>query len=590
MFEKIVKNKFLMTFAVFSSVVLAGYSNTAFAPTGYDAGVIDHRNLIQIQTYEQAKKEQMEEEQKGKEKIELDKKLQDEMDKLPNKEVSFILRSVSFTGNTVYTDEELLHLICDKIDTEVTINELIAYCNLITDYYQQAGYVSSIAYMPPQRIQDGNIDVIITEGKYGNVALDGNKWARDKFITKQFLDDNDIITGNIVNIKDIQEALREINTQGYMQGSVALQDNEESFEYTDVELSVKDRFPIDLDLRFDNQGRNETGLMRGVIFAGMYNLTGFGDKILSTTTLAKNSVGQGVFYTVPIATNETKLNLGYSYSGVSPEVWMDGLGDLDYHGKSHNFFAGISRRLIETERYKLYGDITYDMRNTKSWSENPLLAGWGDSAYKTRAIRLNLTNIKDDFYGRWFANIGGSFGLPWFGATEADYNNYYIKDTFFKLNANLARIQSLPWNSMLILQANGQWSNNPLYSAEQIQFGGISTVRGYQEGSYLADSGVTASAELRFPIPFLGMILPEKLKFIDDSIRLAAFYDFGWMNECWSTQDFENRALMSVGGGVVLKLTKYLSGNVYIGVPIGPKPNDNISKYRVHFTVTSNIL
>ena len=121
-----------------------------------------------------------------------------------------------------------------------------------------------------------------------------------------------------------------------------------------------------------------------------------------------------------------------------------------------------------------------------------------------------------------------------------------------------------------------------------MQFGGISSIRGYQEGFLLADSGITGSAELRFPIPFLGMILPEKLKFIDDSIKLAGFYDVGWLSNSWS--NYNNTSyMMSVGGGVILKLTKYLSGNVYVGVPIGHKP-ENSSNCRVHFTVTSNIL
>ena len=47
--------------------------------------------------------------------------------------------------------------------------------------------------------------------------------------------------------------------------------------------------------------------------------------------------------------------------------------------------------------------------------------------------------------------------------------------------------------------------------------------------------------------------------------------------------------VMSVGGGLVLKMTRYLSGNVYLGVPIVNRPDD-ASSYRVHFMITSNIL
>ena len=83
------------------------------------------------------------------------------------------------------------------------------------------------------------------------------------------------------------------------------------------------------------------------------------------------------------------------------------------------------------------------------------------------------------------------------------------------------------------------------------------------------------------------MMLPEKLHFIDDSIRLAAFYDAGWFGDVKSSDGSDY--IMSTGGGVILKLTKYLSGNIYIGVPVGDKP-ENASGCRVHFILSSNIL
>ena len=56
---------------------------------------------------------------------------------------------------------------------------------------------------------------------------------------------------------------------------------------------------------------------------------------------------------------------------------------------------------------------------------------------------------------------------------------------------------------------------------------------------------------------------------------------------------------MSAGPGVVVKLTKYISANMYWGIPIGKSfydyatgPNNpyNRRSCRFHFMVTSNIL
>ena len=70
----------------------------------------------------------------------------------------------------------------------------------------------------------------------------------------------------------------------------------------------------------------------------------------------------------------------------------------------------------------------------------------------------------------------------------------------------------------------------------------------------MKDYGATASMELRAPVPFLNR-LPEKLRFIDDSIRLAAFCDMGWFGD-HGYGEKSSEFVMSVGGGVILKMTR----------------------------------
>lgn len=548
----------------------------------FDAGVIDQTNLRQIKDYEQRVRNDRDKEHDD-QKIQMNKEMKDRMKDLPNKEIGFILNSIHITGNTEYTEEQLMNLVCQSVGEEVTINDLIGLANKITEHYQRNGYISTTAYLPPQKVEDGNVEIVVLEGKYGNISIEGNKWARKKYLNATFLKDKNIQEDKVLNVADIQESLREINATDYIKGAVALQDNEDSEQYTDLTLNVKDRFPIDFDFRFDNQGRSSVGLNRFVIFAGMNNLTGFGDQILSTTSLARSSFGQGVFYSVPIGRHETKLNLGYSYSGTKLD--RGELKDFNVKGKSHNFYVDLSRRLVKTENYKLYGDIAFDMRNT-----NTTLMGYDLYGYRTRSIKANLTNVKDDFYGKWFANIGVAKGIDIFGASN-DYSGVYTRKTptnkMFKVQASLARLQVLPWRMMGIFSANGQWTNRDVWYSDKMQIGGISSVRGFEEGYFLRDYGVTASAEFRAPVPFLNH-LPDKLKFIDDSIRLAAFCDLGWFGD-YSYDAPSSSFVMSVGGGLVLKMTRYLSGNVYFGVPIVNKPDD-ASSFRVHFMVTSNIL
>ncbi len=558
---------------------------------GYDPGLIDNSNFIQQREYE-AKEKAIKETDPAV--IEAD--IQKKMDLLNTEQVAFKLKKINITGNTVFPTYVLMRLVDFKIGQEVTINDLIMSANEITDYYQGKGYVSTIAYLPPQKVENGEIEIKILEGKYGNVQINPGKWEKSSYLNKHYLDDNNIQPNKVLNVKDVRNALTEMTTEEYMKGSVSFADNEESEEFSDVTLDVKDRFPLNFDLRYDNQGRESIGTQRGVLYAGLHDVTGHGDTLMGTVALSERSFGAGGIYSVPIAKNDTRLNIGYSYSYVRLGKALKTLG---IRGESHDVFLGVSRRLAKGDDYRLYGDITLDLRNTETFTKSleyvalqPYL-----SDYRSRVLRGSLTDIKDDFYGRWLFNGAVSGGIP---IDASDYNKArnMSSNNFVKVNASAARLQVLPKNQLMLLQVNGQYANRHLWASEAMQIGGIASVRGYDEGFFIGDYGMNASFEYRFPIPGFRAILPEKYKFISDSIQLAGFYDIGWIGNRFQWSDVDSshtQYLMSFGPGIIVKLTKYISANMYWGFPIGRRypdyaNNTDRDTARFHFTITSNIL
>lgn len=580
----LLKTSLICAFSIIGASAFAVDASTFVNQGSYDAGLIDNTNLIDARKY-QAKQKLID----TKDPAIIEEEVRQKMDLLNTEQVTFKLKDIKITGNTAFPTYVLNRLVDFKIGQDVTINDLIMSANDITDYYQAKGYVSTIAYLPPQKVQNGVVEIKILEGKYGNVEINPGKWERASYLNKHYLQDHNIEPGKVLNVKDVRNALTEMNTEEYMKGAVSFADNEESEEFSDVTLDVKDRFPLNLDLRYDNQGRDLIGTQRGVLYAGLHDVTGHGDTLMGTVALSSRSLGVGGMYSLPIAKNDTRLNLGYSYSHVR-------LGKeykpLNLKGDSHDVFIGVSRRLAQGDDYRLYGDITLDMRNTEMTSGAfPEL----DSSYRTRVLRASLTDVKDDYYGRWLFNGGVAGGIP---IDASDYNKArnLASNNFLKVNASAARLQVLPKNNLVLLQVNGQYANRNLYASEQMQVGGIATVRGYDEGYGLGDYGVTASIEYRTPIPGLKALLPEKYEFISDSIQIAGFYDFGWFGNRFARDIYGNKVhgeyLMSAGPGIVVKLTKYISANMYWGFPIGKQLEGYRDRdtCRFHFTVTSNIL
>ncbi len=584
------KNLILKTTLICAAACISGSALASPDPSnlgsqfqGYDPGLIDNSNFVQAQKYKEKVKYE-----ETKDPAVIEEEISKKMDLLNTEQVSFTLKKINITGNTQIPTYKLMRLIDFEVGQKVTINDLIMRVNDITDYYQSKGYLSTIAYLPPQKVKDGEIEIKILEGKYGNVAVNNGSWERKSYLSKHYLNDNNIKQGEVLNVKDVRNALTEMSTEEYMKGSISFSDNEESEEYTDISLDVKDRFPLNFDLRYDNQGRDLIGTQRGVLYAGLHDVTGHGDTLMGTLAASSRSLGVGGMYSLPIAKNDTRLNLGYSYSHVR---LGKGYKPYNIKGDSHDAFIGISRRLAKSETYRLYGDITFDFRNTET-----TILGDKFQDYKTSVLRGSLTDVLDDSYGRWLFNAGVSGGIPIFGATDNAHQRDYQSNNFIKVNASAARLQVLPANNLAILQVNTQYANRHMFASEALSVGGISSVRGYDESFGIGDYGVIANFEYRTPIPGLKALLPEKYGFISDSIQLAGFFDFGWYGNRFMTYDENNvNYLMSAGPGIVVKLTKYISANMYWGFPIGKRPLNyentrDRDTARFHFTLTSNIL
>ena len=328
--------------------------------------------------------------------------------------------------------------------------------------------------------------------------------------------------GEVFNAKNLQRAMKEINREDYVQVQTEVERQPEGDENTAITLNVRDRFPVNLNFSYDDYGRSYTGAQRVSFLVGMDNLTGLGDKIYGGTILSSGSTGWLAGYSLPVSSYGTRLSFDFSDSHVRLGGPYRG---LNVKGNAQSYFFKLTQPLVQTAKSDLFLYTGYDFVNA-STTWNP--AGTKDylSDYNLHVWRSGLYGMTDDSYGRWIGNLGVDFGM---GGT--DKMNSGSDKAFFKLTANATRVQRLFARSMGVVRVGGQYSPNKLFAAEQMQMGGPYTLRGYQPAELIGDYGVTGTVEVRTPIPGFKKILPKKLKFVDDRVRLAAFYDFGWIKE-----------------------------------------------------------
>ena len=94
----------------------------------------------------------------------------------------FPVRGIRFVGNKSVSSAELSAHLPRLNPDGSTLSELKALANAVSAYYRAKGYPLARAYLPRQRSHDGEIEVLVVEGRFGRVALANTSGVRGKVL------------------------------------------------------------------------------------------------------------------------------------------------------------------------------------------------------------------------------------------------------------------------------------------------------------------------------------------------------------------------------------------------------------------------
>lgn len=547
--------------------------NTLFSP----AGIINRQNKEQLKDLEIEEKiieTTIDKQKEQKDKTEQIKVEDENLTYNPE----FYLKQVVFIGNTKVSDKKLQKLSKKYINKEVYLSDIQLLLNTITQFYHDKGFISSYAYLPDQQIEDGILTINIQEDVLADYKFYGNKWERDWYFKNVVFNSNGVKKGKVFNVKNLQGALKTIGNEDYLSAVTSVQKDENG--NTVIDLKVQDRLPVNLNLIWDDYGRDLTGRQRFTPILGMDNLTGLGDKIYGGAVLSSDSTGVLAGYNIPISKYGTRFAFDYSYSSVK----MGGIFErYKIHGNSADYSLKIIQPIINDAMKEVTSSVGIDFVNSSSESD---FFQTSLSDYALRVLRANINGVFDDSNGRTLAEIGVSYGFNGLGA-HSEANSPYDLD-FIKISAGATRVQRIKKESLAILRINGQYSPDKLFATEQMYLGGVYSIRGYQPSEILGDYGVAGGLEFRVPIPFLKQILPEKYKHFSRKIQLVAFYDFGYVKDNGNLYGYPKNFLHSVGVGGNINISDAVNVQLGVGFPLGNKAY-NEGSGRFYFSVSSDV-
>ena len=493
---------------------------------------------------------------------------------------TFALEIIKFKGNTAISNEKLQEFASDILDTDVNIVDIKNFVVAVSRFYHQEGFLTSYSSLPIQLIHKGTITIYIHESPVKNLLISGSKWAQPWYLEKILFNRKGLRAGDVFDAKPLQSVLKEINNDlDYMRAQIRLKREED--DSTSLSIDISDRFPITLRMSLDDYGRDNTGREQFTAIAGLQNVTGFGDKIYVGGLVSDRSWGALAGYSLPVSRLGTRLTYDFSYT----EASIGGSAAiLGIEGRSTIHSAGISQPLLRSANTDIIAKAGLDFIGTNSQSQ---LFSITLSDYDLRVARVNISALNDGQSGRWIFNGGIGAGLDAFGASKHITGGY--DEEFIKLNIFAARVQRFPvLEAIGVFRLSAQYSPDKLYPIEQMQLGGPYSLRGYQPGEIIGDNGVSGTIEFRFPVPGLKLLSQRKLfSNLHELIKIAPFYDFGYVSSNMDGFTYPNDFLQSAGVSIYAYPFNYLTVNLGVGFPLGRKAYDEKDS-RFYFSISTD--
>lgn len=418
------------------------------------------------------------------------------------------VNTLRVTGQSAYSEADLLAASGFAPGADLTLPQLRKIAARISDYYHRRGFILAQAYLPAQDVQDGVVTIAVIEGRYGTIAVH-DKARIAKRVPEGIL--RGLASGDLVANAPLERRLLllsdipGVRVKGTLAPGAAV-------GTSDLIVDVMPGPRISGDVEADNAGSRYTGTYR---FGGTINVNdplGIGDQLSLRLLASDGGLAYGrVSYQV-LAGDAT---LGVAYAHLRYTLGRE-FEALDGTGTADIFSAYGSYPLIRSRRANLYALANVDYKMLHDRLGTVAI----DSDKRATVGTLGLAgNSRDDLGG------GGSnsYSLGWtIGNLDIrslperviDETTAHSAGTFNKVQASVARLQSVAGPFSLYLAARGQYAFDNLDSSEKMELGGAYGVRAYPEGEAFGDSGYVATIEARFMLGGQPGRLPGRFELI----------------------------------------------------------------------------
>lgn len=124
-------------------------------------------------------------------------------------DVTFVLRGIKITGNNLLTKADVESFVQPLINAPVSSSQLKQLSQQLTAVLADKGYATSRVFVPPQQIQNGNVEFRVEEDKLTTIHVVGeDSFQYEEALFYQYFDD---LKGKVVHTPTLIERLKYLN-------------------------------------------------------------------------------------------------------------------------------------------------------------------------------------------------------------------------------------------------------------------------------------------------------------------------------------------------------------------------------------------
>lgn len=541
----------------------------------------------------------------------------------------FSVKEVQISGNSLLTTEKLLEDVpalfdnsaLREVDAEsaqlydfgdlqvvlqapgqtrqISARTIRGFTQYLLSVYQKRNYGGIYVYVPRDVLTEGKelvggvLPVKVVEGRVSDVSTAAftpeNQPAEKAYLDPALLEEwSPVKVGEPINRKELDDFvnLLNLNPDRYVSTVVSRGEDSETFS---VKYNVYEANPWHWFAQVDNSGTKDRQWKPKVGLINT-NLFGFDDRFTAIYQVSPESDWDKNYaiygsYDFPIMGPKLRLNLFAGYN----EFDVSGTGDIDFLGRG-KFFGG-------TLRYNVFqhSDWFFDVTGTLSREESKVTPSL---LYPGSEVKMDMWGCGVDIYRRddmsdttFRLNRTDSFD----GSSNSDFDAARpgaVRD-FTIYSAAARHSMLLDPDKIQRLSATFNWttSDERLVPAKMMAFGGMYTVRGYDEYEVISDEGLRTSLQYEFDLIKYNqsrgladyMAAEDRGDLYLKKLAPLVFFDYGLAEmEDAVVGEHDDRELCSWGVGAIVELGDNFTSTVYYGYPLIATDETRIGKGRVN--------